>query len=185
MNYNKFGLVLFSLISTATIASEERTELKFDAMPEAVRYTVSHFIDRNNITKIEKVADNGFVKFEIKSTKTVDNKKFVVTDMTVAADGDIMFMAKEAPFFDIPFPVMKQLNLRYPDLKVDEVEIVQKRYFLLTGKTNEQPVNLKVYDDGEIQEIPFGQDNKVQGQSQQPLDQSIDAPTSPPQESSQ
>ena len=55
MNCTKYGLVIFSLISTATFAAEERSEMKFDALPEGVRYTVSHFIDQKNITKIEKV----------------------------------------------------------------------------------------------------------------------------------
>lgn len=154
MNYKKYGFVVFSLISTVTLAAEERTGIEFNALPEAVRHTVFGFIDQKDITSIARVIDDGYVKFEIKSNKTVNNKDFIKTDMTVATDGEMMKMAKEAPFFDIPFPVMKQLNQRYPDLKVDEMEIVKTRYFLLTGKTNGRPVNLKIDDDGEIQEIP-------------------------------
>ena len=51
----------------------------------------------------------------------------------------------------LPFPIMKQLNQLYPNLKVDEVESVQTRYFQLTEKNNGQAVNLKIDDDGEIQ----------------------------------
>ncbi len=159
MNYKKYGLIIFSLISTVALAAEERTEIEFNALPEAVRYTVSRFIDQKDITSIARVADDGYVKFEIKSTKTVNNKDFVETDMTVAADGEMMKMAKEAPLFDIPFPVMKQVNQRYPNLKVDEVEMVKTRYFLLTGKTDGRPVTLKINDDGEIQESPADQRN--------------------------
>jgi hypothetical protein len=153
MKFKNYSLVFLSLISSATFAAEERSDITFDALPEAVRNTVSHFIDKANITKIEQVTDDGYVKFEIESTKTVDNKEFTATDMTVAADGDIMKLAKEAPAFAIPFPIMKQVNQRYPGLKVDEVEIIQTRYFIMKGNTDGQPVKLKIYDDGTIQAI--------------------------------
>lgn len=169
MNYKYFGWVILSLISTATIAAEERSAVKFDALPEAVRNTVSHYIDQKNISKIEQVADTGYVKFEIESTQTVNKKDFVEIDMIVAADGEIIKMAKEAPYFELPFPVMNKLNQLYPNLKVDEVESVQRRYFQLTGKNNGLAVNLKVYDDGEIQEIPADQNNAVQQPAVQPL----------------
>lgn len=174
MNTNKLTLIIFSLISTATFAAEERSEIKFDTLPEAVRNTVSHVIDQKNITQIEKVSDNGYVKFEVKSTKTVNNKDLVDTDLTIASDGEIMTLAKEAPVFNIPFPVMNKLTQRYPGLKVDEVQIVQTRYFLLTGKTNGQALNLKVYDDGDIEEISSDQnqsepDKLIQDQPLKPL----------------
>jgi hypothetical protein len=171
MYYKKIGWIIFSLMSFVTIAAEERSTIKFNALPDAVRATVANFIDQNNITKIEKVTDAGYVKFEIVSTKTVNKKDYIDTDMIVAADGAIIKIAKEIPFFDIPFPIMKQLNQLYPNLKVDEVESVQKRYFQLTGKNNGQPVNLKIYDDGEIQEIPVDQGNNDQNQPNQPADQ--------------
>ncbi|MEF3075252.1 hypothetical protein V2P20_09460 [Methylobacter sp. Wu1] len=161
MNYKKYGLIMFSLISIVALAAEERTEIEFNALPEAVRNTVSRIIEQKDITSIARIADDGYVKFEIKSTKTVNNKDFIETDMIVAADGEMMKMAKEAPLFDIPFPVMTQVNRRYPNLKVDEVEIVKTRYFLLTGKIDGRPVNLKINDDGEIQEIPVDQGNKA------------------------
>ena len=85
-------------------------------------------------------------------------------------------MAKEIPYFDIPFPIMNQLNQLYPNLKVDEVESVQKRYFQLTGKNNGQPVNLKIYDDGEIQDLSVGQNSKTNSPPKQPLDQTINKP---------
>ena len=160
MYCKKMGWIIFSLISSVTIASEERSTVKFNALPDAVRTTVANFIDQTKITKIEKVTDSGYVKFEIVITKTFNNKDFIDTDMTVAADGAIIKMAKEVPYFDIPFPLMKQLNQLYPNLKVDEVENVQKRYFQLTGKNNGQPVNLKISDDGEIQDLSVGQNSK-------------------------
>ena len=159
MNNKFYGWFFLSFISVIAGADEERSSLAFAALPEAARTTVTRFIDQGDITKIEKVTDKDYVKFEIKSTKTVNNKDFIDTDMIVAADGAIIKMAKEVPFFDIPFPIMKILNQQYPDLKVDEVENVQTRYFQLTGKNNGQPVNIKIFDDGEIQTVAA--DNKV------------------------
>jgi hypothetical protein len=179
MYCKKFGYIIFSLISSVTIAAEERYTIKFNALPDAVRMVVANFIDQDNITKIEKVTDTGYVKFEILSTKTVNNKDFVDTNLSVAADGTIIKMAKEIPFFDIPFPIMVQLNKLYPNLKVDEVESVQKRYFQLTGKNNGQAVNLKIYDDGEIQDIAVDQNSENNSLSKQPLDQVINKPVMP------
>lgn len=179
MYCKKIGWIIFGLISSVTIAAEERSTIKFNALPDAVRTTVVNFINQDNITKIEKVTDTGYVKFEILSTKTVNNKDFIDTDMVVAADGAIIKMAKEIPYFDIPFPIMNQLNQLYPNLKVDEVESVQKRYFQLTGKNNGQPVNLKIYDDGEIQDLSVGQNSKTNSTPQQPLDQTINKPKLP------
>lgn len=71
MNYKIYSLIIFSLISTVTIAAEEHYSIKFKALSDAVRTTVANFIDHDNITKIEKVTDTGYVKFEILSTKTV------------------------------------------------------------------------------------------------------------------
>ncbi len=176
MYYKKIGWIIFSLISSATIAAEERSTIKFNALPDAVRATVANFIDQNNITKIQKVTDTGYVKFEIVSTKMVNNKDYVDTDMIVAADGEIIKIAKEIPFFDIPFPIMKQLSQFYPNLKVDEVKNVQKRYYQLTGKNNGQPVNLKIYDDGEIQDLAVDQNSKDQSPPKQPLDQTLNKP---------
>jgi hypothetical protein len=179
MNYKIYSWAILSVISTLTIAAEERSTMKFDALPDAVRSTVAEFIEQANITKIEKVIDSGYVKFEIESTKTVDKKNFIDTDMVVATDGAIIKLAKEAPFFDIPFPVMKLLNQRYPNLKVDEVENVQTRYFQLSGKNNGQPVNLKVFDDGEIQDIGVDPDTNNNRPTIPLSDRSSDKPLMP------
>jgi len=179
MYCKKIGWIIFSLISSVTIAAEVQSTIKFNALPDAVRATIANFIDQDNITKIEKVTDTGYVKFEILSTKTVNNKDFIDTDMIVAADGAIIKMAKEVPYFDIPFPLMKQLNQLYPNLKVDEVESVQKRYFQLTGKNNGQPVNLKISDDGEIQDLSVGQNSKNNNTSRKSSDQTLSNPVTP------
>lgn len=180
MYYKKnVGWIIFSLISSVTIAAEERSTIKFNDLPGVARTTVANFIDQNTITRIEKVTDTGYVKFEIISTKTVNNKDFIDTDMIVAADGAIIKMAKEVPYFDIPFPIMNKLSKLYPNLKVDEVESVQTRYFHLTGKNNGQSVNLKIDDDGEIKDIADGQNGKGQSQPKQSLDQTINKPVTP------
>lgn len=177
MNFKDYGLVILCSVSAAALATEQRSEIEFDAMPEAVRNTVSRFIDQNTITRIQEVTDDGYVSFEIKSTKTVGDKEFVATDMTVATDGEIMRLAKEAPAFAIPFPVMKRVNQQYPGLKVDEVEIVQTRYFILKGKADGRTVNLKIYDDGAVHEISNA---PKQAQPVQPIAPSEPTLPSPP-----
>ena len=67
----------------------------------------------------------------------------------------------------------------YPNLKVDEVESVQKRYFQLTGKNNGHPVNLKISDDGEIQDLSVGQNSKNNNTSRQSSYQALSNPVTP------
>jgi hypothetical protein len=95
MNYRKCGLMIFSLISTVALAAEERNEIEFNAFPETVRYTVSRFIDQKAITSIARAAGDDCIKFEIESTKTVNNTDFIETDMTAAADGEIQAIPVE------------------------------------------------------------------------------------------
>lgn len=138
----------------ATMAeAEQRSPVKFEALPDEVRATVEHTVDRGLISSIENVVtDDGVVKFEIKTNKDINGKNYTITDMVVAPDGEIMELAHEAPFFKIPFPLMKKLGRNYPGLKTDEVEVVQTRYFLLTGKIDGRPVKLKLYEDGKIED---------------------------------
>lgn len=157
MNYPQVSFLLFSFLATSASAAEQRTEIQFSALPESVRSTVSHVIDKDKITKIEKISEDDHLKFQIKSNKTVHDKDFVNIDMTVAPDGEIMTLAKEVPMFKIPFHIMQQVNRLYPDLKVDEVELVQTRHFLLQGKTAGQPVSLEIYDDGSVNELQSAQ----------------------------
>lgn len=164
----RHGLFIFSLAAVATVAfaKEERNDIKFEAMPESVRATVSNFIKADNITKIEQVSDDGHIKFEITSNKTVGNKEFTDMAMTVATDGEIMKISKEVPVFKIPFPIMQEINRQYPGLKVNEVEIVQTRHFLLQGNKEGQPVNLKIFDDGTIRDV--SSDKTTPGQASRP-----------------
>lgn len=148
-----YGLLIIIIFSAAALAGEARTEIKFESMPESVRNTVSHSIDRKSISRIEKVSEGDHTKFEIQTRKTVSNKDFVDTDMTVAPDGEIMKLIKEVPLFKIPYRVMQQVNHRYPNLKVNEVEIVMTRHFLLQGHANGRQVNLQIFDDGTVREI--------------------------------
>lgn len=150
---NKKIIALILVTVAANVAAEQRTSLKFESLPDKVQATVEHTLDRNLISSIENiVTDDGVVKFEIKTNKDINGKNYTITDMVVAPDGEIMRVAREAPFFKIPFPLMKKLGRNYPGLKTDEVEVVQTRYFLLTGKIDGQPVKLKLYEDGKIEE---------------------------------
>lgn len=54
MRYKNHGLLILCLISTAPLAAEERSEINFDAMPEAVRNTVSHIIDKKISPRLSK-----------------------------------------------------------------------------------------------------------------------------------
>lgn len=148
-----FSLILLSSFLNPAFA-EQREPIRFEALPESVRHTVSEHIDQSKISSVDRVVtDDDLIKYEIKSDKIAGDENITVTAMTVAADGEIMLLAKETPIFKIPYPVMNRVNHAYPNIKASEVEIVMERYFLLSGHVAGKPLKLKIYDNGSYEEI--------------------------------
>lgn len=169
MKIRTLSLFLFSTFLNLASA-EQREPIRFEALPESVRHTVSEHIDQRKISSVDRVVtDDNLVKYEIKTDKTAGDENITATAMTVAADGEIMMLAKETPIFKIPYPVMNRINHAYPNIKASEVEVVLERYFLLSGEINGKPIKLKIFDNGSYQEIaPAGPSESM---PQQVLDQ--------------
>ena len=137
--------------------ANETVEIKFDALPKAVQKTVANIVEKHHIYQIEKITDESHVKFEIKSSKPVNKKDFLDTDITVANNGRIIKLKKDVPVFALPFKVMKQLTHQYPDIKLDAVKVVELSYFELTGTIQGKKLKFKILENGEIQELQAAQ----------------------------
>ena len=138
----------------------ETVEIKFESLPKAVQRTLTNVVEKHHIYQIEKINDENHVKYEIKSSKPVNEKDFLDTDITVAHNGRIMKLKKEVSVFAIPFKAMKQLTHLYPDFKLDEAKAVELSYFELSGTAQGTKLKFKILKNGEIQELPAAQQEK-------------------------
>ncbi len=134
----------------------EMTEVPFDTLPEAVKTTALGIIDKPNISKIYKINDNNLLRFEIEADKTENNQEVITWDLVIAANGKIMKLAKEVPFYQLTYPQMQALEQQYPGIKVIELESVDIHFYDVVGTVNGQNIKLRLYEDGliENQSIP-------------------------------
>lgn len=144
--------LLIILFQIKWVLAAEITEIPFDALPEAVKSTTLSIIDKQNISKISKITENNLLRFEIEADKTENNQDIVTWDLVIAANGKVMKLAKEVPFFELSYPQMQALDQRYPGLKVTEAESVDVHFFDVVGTVNGQKVKLRLYEDGLIEE---------------------------------
>lgn len=130
----------------------EINEVPFDSLPESVKSTALGIIDKQNISKISKIDDNGLVRFEIDADKKENNQEIITWDVVIASNGKIMKLAKQVPFYTLSYPQMQNIEKRYPGIKVTEAESVDIHFFDVMGDINGQPVKFRLYEDGLIEE---------------------------------
>ena len=145
-------LATFLCLIPPAIANEA-VDIRFDTLPKAVQKTVANIVEKHHIYKIKKIIDESHVKYEIMSTKPVNNKDFLDTDITVASNGRMIKLKREVSVFSVPFKITKQITHQYPDIKVDQIKRVELYYFELTGTAQGKKLKFKLFENGEIQEI--------------------------------
>lgn len=148
--------LLIILFQIKWVLAAEITEIPFDALPEAVKSTTLSIIDKQNISKISKITENNLLRFEIEADKTENNQEVITWDLVIAANGKIMKLAKEVPFYQLTYPQMQALEQQYPGIKVIELESVDIHFYDVVGTVNGQNIKLRLYEDGliENQSIP-------------------------------
>jgi len=151
---NKIALLVFFTLFSCNVAfAEERTlGVPFGALPEAVKKTTLNYMEKQHISKITQISDEGHVKFEIETEKAENNKNIIAQDIVISSDGKIMKLSQEVPYFSLPFDQMKEIEKRYPKIKVDEVESVQVHYSDVLGTVNGQKIKFRLFANGAIQE---------------------------------
>ncbi len=159
---NKIALLTcFILFSCNTVFAEEVIEIQFGALPDAVKKTATAYMEKQRITKITKISDQEHVKFEIETDKTENNKDIIAQDIVISSDGKIMKLSQEVPYFSLPFEQMKEIEKRYPQIKVDEVESIQINYFDVLGTVNGQKIKFRLFANGAIEEIQADQKQTI------------------------
>lgn len=153
---NKIALLtlIFYLLYPANIAwSEEAVDIKFEALPDAVKKTVLNYVEKQFITKITKITDKGHIKFKVEADKNENKMDTIAQDIVIADNGKVMQSNREVPYFTLSFEQMQEIEKRYPDIKVDEVESVEIHYLDVLGKMNGQPIQLRIFENNAIEEI--------------------------------
>lgn len=79
--------------------------------------TVLEILDRPQISKINRISDNNLLRFEIEADKTENNQELMTWDIVVAANGKLMKLSKEVPYFALSYPQMQTIEARYPASK--------------------------------------------------------------------
>jgi hypothetical protein len=147
-------LVFFTLFSCNAVFAKETVAIPFEALPDAVKKTTLDHMEKQRITKVTRISDEGYVKFEIETDKVENNKDIIAQDIVISSDGKIMKLSQQVPYFSLPFEQMKEIEKRYPKIKVDEVESVQVHYSDVLGTVNGQKIKFRLFANGAIQETP-------------------------------
>lgn len=153
MFYAKFLIaVLIVLFQLKCALAAEIVDIKFDALPEAVKKTTLAIIDQKDISKLSQINDNNLIRFEIEADKTENNKEVVSLDLVIASNGKLMKLAKQVPYYSLTYPQMQEIEKRYPGIKVTEAESVDLHFYDVVGNINGQAVNFRLYEDGLIED---------------------------------
>ncbi|MCK9608261.1 MAG: hypothetical protein M0R33_17590 [Methylomonas sp.] len=146
-----FTTLLVCLLGTHAKAAEV-VEVSFDALPAAVKSTTLGIIDKTSISKISQVNDNNLIRFELEADKTENDKSVTKLDLVIAANGKLMKLAREVPYFSLTYPQMQQIEKRYPGIKVTEAESVDIHFFDVVGDMAGKPIKFRLYEDGLIED---------------------------------
>lgn len=146
-----FTTLLICLFVTNTKAAEI-VEVSFDALPEAVKTTALGVINKQSVSKISQVNDNDLIRFELEADKIENDKSVVRLDLVIAANGKLMKLAREVPYYSLSYPQMQLIEKRYPGIKVTEAESVDIHFFDVVGDMAGKPVKFRLYEDGLIED---------------------------------
>lgn len=149
-----FAAMLAAYLHSANCPAAETSAIPFDQLPEPVQQTVFGILDRPQISKISRISDNNLLRFEIEADKTENNQELMTWDIVVAANGKLMKLTKEVPYFALSYPQMQTIETRYPGIKISEIESVDLHFYDVAGELNGRPVKFKFYEDGFIEEQP-------------------------------
>ena len=145
---------IISIIFCLTLYAAEERIVNFRILPAAVQETVLEYVNRNDITKVELIKDEGVTKYEIES---VTNGKTL--DITVAENGILLEIEKGISFSELPLEAQREINKDYPTIKTSEIESVNLFYYDVEGQVDGKTVKFKVLPSGDIEDLAPDKDD--------------------------
>jgi uncharacterized membrane protein YkoI len=103
------------------VAGAAAQKVPFDKVPKKVKDAVEARFPGAKVTSAEKETVEGAVVYDIELTHK--GRKF---EMDIKEDGTVLEIEKEVPLKDVPKPVLKALEAKYPKSTVKEVMEVNK-----------------------------------------------------------
>jgi hypothetical protein len=114
-------ITLFALATTAFMARADEQNISVEKLPAAVKKAIKKKFPKAEIEKASKEVEDGKTIYEV--LLEIEDRP---VDVAFKADGTILEIEREIPFKELPAKVKKALAARYPQAKIEKVEMVTK-----------------------------------------------------------
>jgi Putative beta-lactamase-inhibitor-like, PepSY-like len=114
-------MTLFALSTMAFMARADEEKISVKNLPAAVKKAIKKKFPKAEIEKATKEVEDGKTTYEV--LLEIDDHP---VDVAFKADGTILEIEREISFTELPAPVKKALAARYPEAKIEKVEMVTK-----------------------------------------------------------
>jgi hypothetical protein len=114
-------MTLFALSTMAFMARADEEKSSVKNLPAAVKRAIKKKFPKAEIEKVSKEVEDGKTTYEV--LLEIEDRP---VDVAFQADGTILEIEKEIPFKELPAQVKKALAAKYPEAKIEKVEIVTK-----------------------------------------------------------
>jgi len=153
----KLTMLTIGFCAFFTIESQAKEEkiIQFNALPVVVQQSVLRYIKTDDIKKVELISDEGTVQYEIESLLNGTSM-----DISLAQNGMVLELENGSSFSELPAEAQAEVKKDYPDIKIDEVEFVQKFYYGIEGVSGGKKVQFKVLATGDIEDTAIENDQK-------------------------
>jgi Putative beta-lactamase-inhibitor-like, PepSY-like len=114
-------MTLFALSTMAFMARAGEEKISVKDLPAAIKKAIKKKFPKAEIEKAAKEVEDGKTTYEV-LLEINDHP----VDVAFKADGTILEIEREIPFKQLPNQVKKALAARYPEAKIEKVEMVTK-----------------------------------------------------------
>ena len=148
------GLVSMLLIVSVAYGAEEKTA--HPKVPKAVMDAFKARFPDAKMTGSAKEVDEGKVVYEISSTEKGHN-----IDATFSPQGALVAFERSVSFKELPAPVTKTLNAKYPNAQyklIEEMVVVEKKqekfaYYEAQIVSAKHPLEVQVNSEGKVLKV--------------------------------
>jgi Putative beta-lactamase-inhibitor-like, PepSY-like len=114
-------MTLFALSTMALMARAGEDKISVEKLPAAIKKTIKKKFPKAEIEKASKEVEDGETTYEV--LLEIEDRP---VDVAFKADGTILEIEREIPFKELPANVKKALAAKYPQAKIEKVEMVTK-----------------------------------------------------------
>jgi len=147
MNVTLKSILLLSVGFSLNAVAEQATDITFKQVPSAVQTAILKQVKKADITRIERITDEGVIKYEFESSHHHISK-----DLTLAENGAVMEIEQSSSIKQLSPQAKMAIKHDYPNLTITEIETTQEFYTAIEGKVNGKKVAFKIQASGDIED---------------------------------